>query len=975
MEDINITGADFGSNLPKWATDETLRRLKRVIESDSARDKKDQQKIIGLLGKIVSADKSNANINKQIITELKSLNKTIASSAKSNKTTATKQSPSDAAHNKAVEDLLKKANSNLESIKNNVNQQAPTSSSNNSKQNASDNKDFSRAMEQVIKRFSDNTDNSKPTDNKDLIQGIGKIFSDNTDESGDTKKTNDKLGIISAILGKSNKEIERLTGVVSSINTSGADKLKRIGKGSLENRVEEATAGNKKDNILKSVENILNKAGGQLGTKSAKVGKEAGKLAGAIGGVAKFALKFGKMIPVIGTVITALSSLSAIVGIVVESGKKYAWDVQKEYRGMLKSGFSFGIETIEKGVKMDGIRIHKMINTAGLAVSDGIALMEKNAVLTNNLGVDGVFSTIAKVAEYTNEAGVTFENQLMLSRQEIGEFTTQYLASSMNLLNREKLREENRDKAARKYITDVMHFGQVTGQGMQVIIDRMNTLRKTNDFKLAMASRTTKEQETLETALTLTNSLNFADNSNIDKLNTILMGQRGIGFSEVEGGAEMRNALDRLVHNSGTMFDDLLREVQTGEITAAEYQTKFADLIDYVTSTGIDKDAARQILLAGNANEKAVADFVTALSTADSKVLRDGPTVSERSSELSAAQTAAENQINLAKTVLEGIAINTADSDSARNAMEATVKLMGNAAATGADVTESLLSGILSLLTWSMDKLVSAVSKIASWSFFGGDDEEEDKRDAFLDTISKSESKVEESLLINKVSQESGVEVEKTFFGGKEVLATGRRSNKALEEHANTLIARIEGGDDEAVQLYKDIAASKHLYDYQRDIYRRQLEKRMEEDTSAENKIISAFDNHKPTTYKQPVPNEIKPQTTTVAPVAQQVNDAVQAKTDYEERKRVELEEKRREEERKRQEDLEKAKREELQQNNSDALVVTPETNTQPVQVANSSGEIVQVSTGINSLNSKLDELIRIQKEFNNNMVIQIIRA
>ena len=87
------------------------------------------------------------------------------------------------------------------------------------------------------------------------------------------------------------------------------------------------------------------------------------------------------------------------------------------------------------------------------------------------------------------------------------------------------------------------------------------------------------------------------------------------------------------------------------------------------------------------------------------------------------------------------------------------------------------------------------------------------------------------------------------------------------------------------------------------------------------------------------------------------------------------MEEKRVEEERKRQENLEKAKREESQQNNTNALAVTPEITTQPVQAANSSGEIVQVSSGINSLNSKLDELIRVQKEFNNNMVIQIIRA
>ena len=494
----------------------------------------------------------------------------------------------------------------------------------------------------------------------------------------------------------------------------------------------------------------------------------------------------------------------------------------------------------------------------------------------------------------------------MLSRQEIGEFTTQYLASSMNLLNREKLREENRDKAARKYITDVMHFGQVTGQGMQVIIDRMNTLRKTSDFKLAMASRTTeKGKDTLETALTLTNALDLE--GGVDKLNKILMSTRGLGFAEVEGGAEMRNALDKLVSGSGTKFDELLRKAQTGEITSAEYQTQFADLIDHVKSTTVDSDAARQIAVADNENEKAAAHFLTSIKNMDSKVLRDGPTVSERSSELAAKQTEVENQINLAKTVLEGMAINAADDQSARNAMDTTLELMGKAAENGADATVSLLSGILKLLTWSMDKLVSAVSKIASWSFFGGDDEEEDKRDAFLDKISESESTVEKSLLFNQITQETGVQVTKTLFSDKEVLSDDRNSNKALEEHANTLIARIEQGDNEAVQLYKDMASSKHLYKSQREIYRKQLEKRMEEDTTAENKIISAFDNHKPTTYKQPVPNEMKPQNTTVAPVAQQVNDAVQAKSDYEERKRIEMEEKRVEEERKRQEKLRKS--------------------------------------------------------------------
>src|SRR5690606_16239807 len=132
----------------------------------------------------------------------------------------------------------------------------------------------------------------------------------------------------------------------------------------------------------------------------------------------------------------------------------------------------------------------------------------------------------------------------------------------------------------------------------------------------------------------------------------------------------------------------------------------------------------------------------------------------------------------------------TADGDSARSAMNTTLELMGSAAKHGADATVSLLSGILQLLTWSMDKLVSAVSKIASWSFFGGDDDE-DKRDSFLDKISESESSVEKSLLFNQISQETGVKVQKTLFGGEE-LSSDRKSNKALEEHANSLIAKIE---------------------------------------------------------------------------------------------------------------------------------------------------------------------------------------
>ena len=85
------------------------------------------------------------------------------------------------------------------------------------------------------------------------------------------------------------------------------------------------------------------------------------------------------------------------------------------------------------------------------------------------------------------------------------------------------------------------------------------------------------------------------------------MSTRGLGFAEVEGGAEMRNALDKLVSGSGTKFDELLRKAQTGEITSAEYQTQFADLIDHVKSTTVDSDASQTDCSSRQRKEKAAA--------------------------------------------------------------------------------------------------------------------------------------------------------------------------------------------------------------------------------------------------------------------------------------------------------------------------------------------------------------------------------
>jgi uncharacterized membrane protein YdfJ with MMPL/SSD domain len=121
VEDINISGVDFGSNLPKWATDETLKKLYRIIQNDSNRDKKEQQKIISLLGKISSDIKTSSTTDKSILSELKAIKAIHKSNSNALSKLQTKNTSSSAQNNnKQLEKFLQNTNKTLQQINNNT---------------------------------------------------------------------------------------------------------------------------------------------------------------------------------------------------------------------------------------------------------------------------------------------------------------------------------------------------------------------------------------------------------------------------------------------------------------------------------------------------------------------------------------------------------------------------------------------------------------------------------------------------------------------------------------------------------------------------------------------------------------------------------------------------------------------------------------------------------------------------------------
>ena len=926
MENINITNAEFSSTMPKWATDETLQRLMQFLNRQSNKNNREQDKLLKVIGNIYNSGRKSETIDRNIIQELKTINKNLVDGSKGGDRNSNNGSVK--LHNKKVEDLLLKTQVIIKSIENKM----PVG-------NAGDNG-----------------------------KGGGKGKGNNgPNNSGDIR-------VIERSIISSNKS------VISAINRLGG-------------KTKEAS-GSPFDRI----DDILNRRNSDLRNKSGATGRAAdafrgnngGDVAGASGGIVKTLgritgslVQFAKFLPIIGGIVTALSSVATILSVVASKTKEFAWDSQLEYKAMLKSGFSFGIESIEKGIKMDGIKLQQMINRSGMTIEKGIALMERNAVLVNNLGVSGIYDTIRDVANLQDESGVSFQDRMNLSIDEIGGFTTQYLASSMNIIRTEQMSSDNRNKAAKTFIEDARKFGQVTGQGMQEIIDKMTELRKTADYKLAELTRGSGNA-VMEKALTMFQAMNMP--SNITTMFTdAIMDSRGLGLAAAGSGAnEMLNALGTVVGiDKQVDLDNLIRDVQTNQVSPEEFESRLSSILDgfEVDNLNINEMNARVLKDGGSQAAKDMAHLITALQNSRKEGL-DKKLVAQRDSELVKQQQATQTRMDATKAAIEKLAIDAADSDPARSGMISGLGFMETAAA----ATTSLLSNILDVLKWIGEIIIEGLNKLPGVNIL---DKAGKQRETFYKDAEKS--KIGEGNIQKIISDATGIAIKTNRQGDSSldigVFAKGD-SNRKMQAHAQKLYDSAMAGNADDAETLRHLVSSSNE-DISKN-YKKILDTQLKAKDADQALILSAIrgnsestqsvtkevvtkelppkntkDNRTPSKVVQPLPDELQ-NTTKSVPITQTVEvlhntDAmVDNKSDVSEYDRQDRQDR---------------------QLGHDRTSNTPETipdntsqqhNTTTTSYNN--GQIPNV-VDFSSVNTKLDELIKIFKEFNRNMTVKIIKA
>lgn len=681
MEEIKLIGADFNSGMPKWATDDALKKLTKSIENNQKYSKKIDDKTLKLLATLAKNDQDQAKVSKEIIKQLK------LSNSKSDKLIST----------------LEKTNTQLSKVGDEIANSSSTSQTTRTE----------RVEHQV--------DVQAKLDSTELLKGFGTY-----------------LNVTNKLLYEINTAVNNSASSFSEFDISNIELPEVL----IQNNTSTTEIANVLDERLSEMHRVIasgmrhrNVQTGQPRSNRAlnAVGRGTSRV---LGEITSQLSGFAKKLPVIGAIITGLTSIAAALSFVGSSIKNASWDYQKEYKEMMVKGFSFSVETLDEQIKMDGIRLRSMMTQTGMTIEDSMKLLEKNAILVNYMGVDKFAKTIGDVADSQNEHGVKFVDQMMMSREQLGEFTTQYLATARYMGQTELLNSEMRTRAAQQYIKDAKMFGQVVGVGLEQIIQSVEALKKTSDWALKTAhmDTTSEEYKVLEQAAMAFNGMNIPDQMK-QVLSNALLDPRGLGLQGSDEGKDFYVGLQKLgLDTYADRLNEMIKDVSMGRMSQEDFNKELIEIQKIAADTKITKENAQSVALSGNENEKVAALFHNQIKTLDTKHLKQSDTTDhDKSSGVAQKQTEAESAITKAQNAAEKMVLDAMDSQASREALEYGLTAMKNAATT----TEAIIAGnqsIIAVLIEKFDSLMDLiVDMFSSLPFVNSPIE--DKREVLIERI------------------------------------------------------------------------------------------------------------------------------------------------------------------------------------------------------------------------------------------------
>lgn len=492
MSDDNrmiIDSANFSRNLPKWATEDTLERLGRMIGNTS----KESQKTLNDISKAMrtlstkEADvfKEIQSGNKETQKELRNITKVLTQ--QSNATSTSKPSKPEGS-NKKFEQVV---HSELVKI-NTGTQKTVESILNGNDQVSFQLKKANDAHERVstelikiyseIRRLTQNIGNNSSSSTSSVSDSEDRISSQQSDKKVD--KTNDVLGDIKGLLGEQNKiQNNILNRTVSStqFNTMLNNNANRVSKNYRD--ANQSSMGDLGDMFKRASKSTR---GSGAGTKNARL---MGKAAASLSSVTKNISRLLKT-----TLIGKLLQAGMMAYTAATKTFEYAFDVQKEFHDMVNRGFNFGELTQRVGSdRLDGVSVRRTITRNDIGLETATKVLENNTRLINEVGLATTFGELGNIiGDVKDPNSVT--NRLMLTRDEVALIATDFygIHRRLNSITRD-FTALDRQNAAIDFIENVRFMSQEIGVGIPKIREAIEQFTKSDEYAV-MSTYNTPEQ-------------------------------------------------------------------------------------------------------------------------------------------------------------------------------------------------------------------------------------------------------------------------------------------------------------------------------------------------------------------------------------------------------------------------------------------------------------------------------------------------
>lgn len=811
-EEMILSGAFFDNSMPKWATEETIKRIANDLKKDNAQTRKQNDKMVMLLGKIVQNSSKEEKNQKEILKEIKAIAKEINDTNKVNKELVKEVKKS----NKLAEDANKNAKK-ANVVNNPKNEKIDTTTI---EGHILDTNNTLEKIYRVIQKTSLDMDRNRESRNN--------------------------------ILGRSNyTPLKPQQPEVTRERSNPADEIfQNIIDKFDEKRGYGGRRGMGITNEISSSEGPIRRFNGRIMSMVAAIGGFVKRMKTIISNV----IDFIKKIPFLGA---ALTTAIAIAGTALDLANIISENFN-EYRNLINSGISFARSNVEQ-TRMDGIRVRKMIGEIGITFEAAMKSMEGSVALINDIGIQGYMNTIKDVMGTASDA-TSFVNKVMMSQSEIGEFAGEYLRSLKLMGDYERLNSRERYQGIQLFIKSSRMFAQMTGRSIEELKGILTDLSSDSRISTYLGGLDKEQRDETTMSLSLMSATFGKDSPFYKMILEAVTDPTGAGIYRTDANAPLQiigGALDidligqlqNIVKGIGTKTYEENALLMAG--VKESFEESYAKMDE-----GSRKMLLNQLNLSGNASVRDVLDALLGGLTRFSDVRKtmaiaeQGGDVSKTATQEAKAAQMAQATAQSAEAAMEYATASLADSSTSRSAMLTGYELMIKAN----DITEKGARAAVSTAHTLMDNLPSITGKIDDIiAIMTGEDTNKEKGEDALKSKDLGIIANQQREEIVKLFKESGISTPSDAQGGsrEEMAQRYQERKKKMDEFLesnkldlDTLMEQAKSESPKVSEMAKDLMMylsseqmSGILSKSERSEYRRGLEDTLSNMTDEKRKL------------------------------------------------------------------------------------------------------------------------------------------